>query len=115
MALQRHVSLQLNDHIVSTPTIGGVGLINDVEKMTSMNLKSEKNILLVIGKTLGHLDQSIFSREVLAIKKGPPPEVNLFNEKNNGNTLLELIEKKLILSAHDVSAGGLLISLSKLT
>ena len=45
---------------------------------------------------------------------GPPPEINLFNERNNGKTLLELIGKKLILSAHDISSGGLLVSLSEM-
>jgi len=103
-----------NKNIKPTPIIGGIGLIKNIEKMISMDLKNVGNILLVIGKTLGHIDQSIFSREILGIKKGPPPEVNLFNEKNNGNTLLELIERKLILSAHDISAGGLLVSLSKM-
>ena len=45
---------------------------------------------------------------------GPPPEINLFNEKNNGETLLKLIEKKYIRSAHDVSLGGIITALSKM-
>ena len=44
-----------------------------------------------------------------------PPEINLLNEKNNGENLLKLIEKNLILSAHDISNGGLITALSEMT
>ena len=47
-------------------------------------------------------------------KNGPPPEVNLFNEKNNGESLLNLINKGYIKSAHDVSLGGILTAISKM-
>ena len=100
--------------IKPTPSIGGIGLIEDYKNMITMKLKKEDNIILVIGKTEGYLDQSIFSRTVLLEKKGPPPEVNLFNEKNNGETILKLINKKLILSCHDVSVGGILTAVSKM-
>ncbi len=100
--------------IKPTPSIGGVGLIKNYEKMVSMNLKEEGNTILVIGKTIGHLDQSIFAREILSEKKGPPPEINLFNEKNNGLVILKLINDKLIMSCHDVSLGGILIAASKM-
>ena len=100
--------------IKPTPSIGGIGLIEDYKNMITMSLKKEDNIILIIGKTEGYLDQSIFSRTVLLEKKGPPPEVNLFNEKNNGETILKLISKKLILSCHDVSVGGILTAVSKM-
>ncbi len=103
-----------NIGIKPTPTIGGVGLIKNYNDMITMNLKEIDNILIVIGKTEGHLDQSIFAREILNEKNGPPPEINLFNEKNNGETLLKLIEKKLIKSAHDVSLGGIITAISKM-
>ena len=100
--------------IKPTPTIGGVGLIKDYENMVTMDLKEIDNILLVIGKTEGHLDQSLFAREILSEKNGPPPEINLFNEKNNGETILRLIDQKFIKSAHDVSLGGIITALSKM-
>ena len=100
--------------IKPTPTIGGVGLIKDYENMVTMDLKEVDNILLVIGKTEGHLDQSLFAREILNEKNGPPPEINLFNEKNNGETILRLIDQKFIKSAHDVSLGGIITALSKM-
>jgi len=100
--------------IKPTPAIGGVGLIKDYQNMVTMDLKEADNILLVIGKTEGHLDQSLFARDILNEKNGPPPEINLFNEKNNGETVLKLIDKKFIKSAHDVSLGGIIIALSKM-
>ena len=103
-----------NIGIKPTPAIGGVGLIKDYKKMVTMNLKQTDNILLVVGKTEGDLNQSLFSRDILNEKNGPPPEINLFNEKNNGETILKLIDKKLIKSSHDVSLGGIIIALSKM-
>ena len=100
--------------IKPTPAIGGVGLIKDYNKMITMDFKEIDNIILVIGKTEGHIDQSLLSRIILNEKNGPPPEVNLFNEKNNGLTLLNLIEKNFIKSAHDVSLGGIITAISKM-
>tara|TARA_Y100001958_G_C21109345_1_gene456800 strand:- start:76 stop:999 length:924 start_codon:yes stop_codon:yes gene_type:complete len=100
--------------IKPTPAIGGVGLIKDYQNMLTMNFKKEGGIVYVIGKTEGHLDQSIFARDILNEKKGPPPSINLFNEKNIGNVILKLIEKKLIISCHDVSLGGILAAVTKM-
>ena len=100
--------------IKPTPTIGGVGLIKNYKNMVTMDLKETGNIILVIGKTEGHLDQSLFSREILNEKNGPPPEINLFNEKNNGETILKLMDNKFIKAAHDVSLGGIITALSKM-
>ncbi len=100
--------------IKPTPSIGGVGLIKDYAKMISMDLKEIDNLVLIIGKTEGHIDQSLFARTILDEKNGPPPEVNLFNEKNNGETILNLIDKGYVKSAHDISLGGLLVAISKM-
>ena len=100
--------------IKPTPTIGGVGLIKDYKKMVSMSLKKTDNIVLLIGKTEGHIDQSAFAKEILNQKKGPPPEINLFNEKNNGETVLKLINDGYVMSAHDISMGGILVAITKM-
>ena len=103
-----------NKAISPTPTIGGVGLIKNLNKMVTKNFKEIGNHILIIGKTLGHLYQSEFFREVLNFDEGPPPEVNLFNEKNNGLTVLDLISKKLVKSVHDISSGGIAVALSEM-
>ncbi len=100
--------------IKPTPSIGGVGLIKNYKQMITMDFKEINNLVLIIGKTEGHLDQSLFSRNILNEKNGPPPEINLFNEKNNGETILQLIKSNLVRSAHDVSIGGIITAVSKM-
>jgi len=100
--------------IKPTPSIGGVGLIKNYKKMITMDFKKIDNLILVIGKTEGHLDQSIFARDILNEKNGPPPEINLFNEKNNGEAILSLIEKNYVKSVHDISLGGIMIAVAKM-
>ena len=89
-------------------------LIKDYKNMITMDFKEIDNIVLVVGKTEGHIDQSLFARSILNEKNGPPPEINLFNEKNIGETLLKLINNKLIESAHDISLGGIITAVSKM-
>ena len=101
-------------NIYPTPVIGGVGLIKKLMKPLNQNLKGENNQLILIGKTFGHLEQSCFYKENFSINSGMPPEINLSNEKNNGEGLLKLIDKNLVLSSHDVSNGGLITALSEM-
>ena len=82
--------------------------------MVTMDFKQIDSAVYIIGKTEGHIDQSIFSKEILNENKGQPPSINLFNEKNIGETILNLINKKLLLSCHDVSLGGILIAVSRM-
>ncbi len=103
-----------NKSISPTPTIGGVGLIKNLDNMMTKNLKQIGSLLFVIGKTSGHLYQSEFFRLVMNINEGPPPEINLFNEKNNGLTINTLISHKLLNSVHDISSGGILVTLSEM-
>ena len=101
-------------NIFPTPVIGGVGLIEKLNNPLNHKFKNENNIILLIGKTFGHIEQSCFLKENFSIIEGMPPEINLLNEKNNGETLLKLIDKNLILSSHDVSNGGLITALSEM-
>ena len=103
-----------NKNIYPTPVIGGVGLIKKLSKPLNHNFKKDNSRILLIGKTFGHLEQSCFLKENFSIKEGMPPEINLLNEKNNGECLLKLIEKNLILSAHDISNGGLITAISEM-
>ena len=101
--------------IFPTPVIGGIGVFDNLKKILNIKTKKPGNIILSIGKTLGHIDQSAFLRENFSIYDGPPPEINLTNEKNNGMAVLKLINKGLVLSAHDISSGGMLVSLAEMS
>jgi phosphoribosylformylglycinamidine synthase II len=94
-----------------TPTIGGVGLIKDISKIKNYKFKKENNLIYVIGKTNGHLEQSILCYDLLHLKKGPPPEVNLDDELKNGKIILDLIKNNQVQSVHDVSSGGLILTI----
>ena len=102
-------------NIYPTPVIGGVGLIQNLSNPINHLFKKENSIIILVGKTFGHLGQSCFIKENFSINEGTPPEVNLKNEKENGENVLSLIQKNLVLSAHDVSSGGLLVSLSEMS
>ena len=102
-------------NIHPTPVIGGIGLIKKLSNPLSQNFKKTNSAIVLIGKTFGHIEQSCFLKENYSITEGMPPEINLLNEKNNGESLLKLINKNLILSAHDISDGGLITALSEMT
>ncbi len=102
-------------NIYPTPVIGGVGKVLKVENILNHRIKKENNIILLIGKTFGHLEQSVFLDEIYSITDGKPPDINLVNEKNNGESILELVKNNLISSLHDVSNGGLIVTLAEMT
>ena len=102
-------------NIYPTPVIGGVGLIKKLSQPINHCFKKENSNLVLIGKTFGHLGQSCFLKENYSINLGMPPEINLLNEKNNGECLLKLIDKNLILSSHDISNGGLITALAEMS
>ena len=104
-----------NKNIDPTPVIGGVGLIKKLNKPLSHDFKANNSKLILIGKTFGHLEQSSFLKENYSITEGMPPEINLLNEKNNGENLLNLINDDLVLSSHDISSGGLITALSEMS
>ena len=100
--------------IKPTPTIGGVGLIQDVNNTMTYGLKSSDNLLIVVGETKGHIHQSALCHDILYLKKGPPPTMNLEEEKKNSFFIRGLIEKKLAQSVHDVSDGGIALAIAEM-
>ena len=102
-------------NIFPTPVIGGVGLVQNLNKVIDHRFKDIGNEILVIGKTFGHLHQSVYMNEILGINDGLPPEVNLKNEKNNGQIIMQLIDNNFVRSVHDVSAGGIILSLAEMS
>ena len=101
--------------IFPTPVIGGIGVIDNLKRIINIKTKKQGNLILIVGKTTGHIEQSAFLYENFSIYDGPPPEINLVNEKNNGLAVLKLIKDNLVLSAHDVSSGGMLVSLAEMS
>ena len=98
-----------------TPTIGGVGLIKDISKVKSLKFKNKDNNIYIVGKTTGHLEQSVLCYDLLHLKKGPPPSIDLNDELKNGEAIRSLINENLIESCHDISSGGLILCLLEMS
>ncbi len=93
--------------ILPTPAIGGVGLINDSTKAVDLSITAEGLTLVLIGKTMGHLGQSIYLREIEGKEDGEPPPVDLSSERRNGNFVRRQIDSGTVAACHDLSDGGL--------
>tara|TARA_Y100000992_G_C21267205_1_gene494582 strand:+ start:208 stop:2403 length:2196 start_codon:yes stop_codon:yes gene_type:complete len=103
------------NNIYPTPVIGGVGLIKNLKKIQNHKFKKVGSQVIILGKTFGHLDQSVFTNLLYNLHEGMPPEVNLSNEKNNGEMILKLISSNIIHSVHDVSSGGIILALAEMS
>ena len=93
--------------ILPTPVIGGVGLINDSTKAVDLSITAEGLTLVLIGKTMGHLGQSIYLREIEGKEDGEPPPIDLSSERRNGNFVRGQINSGTVAACHDLSDGGL--------
>ena len=89
-------------------------MIKDLSKKINHRIKKENSLIILVGKTFGHLEQSVFFEEIYSINEGSPPDVNLKNEKNNGESVLKIIKENLVNSVHDISSGGLIVALAEM-
>jgi phosphoribosylformylglycinamidine synthase subunit PurL len=100
--------------ILPTPTIGGVGLLDQFTRSTTIAFKAEGEAILLIGETRGWLGQSVYLRDLCGREEGAPPPVDLAAERRHGDFVRGLIRDRLITAAHDVSDGGLLVALAEM-
>jgi phosphoribosylformylglycinamidine synthase subunit PurL len=100
--------------ILPTPTIGGVGLIDQFTKSMTLAFKSENEAVFVIGDTRGWLGRSVYLRDLCGREDGAPPPVDLATERRHGDFVRALIRDGLITAAHDVADGGLLVAVAEM-
>jgi phosphoribosylformylglycinamidine synthase len=100
--------------ILPTPTIGGVGLIDEFTASMTIAFKSEGEAILVIGEARGWLGQSLYLRDLCGWEEGAPPPVDLEAERRHGDFVRGLIGDRVITAAHDVSDGGLLVAVAEM-
>lgn len=93
------------------PTIGAIGLIDDLDRMASLAFGGADETIHLIGATPGHLGASLWLREITGAEEGPAPPVDLDAERRTGELVLGLIRDLGLASCHDVSDGGLLVAL----
>lgn len=94
-----------------TPTIGMVGLLEDIDKKMTLDYKSEGDVLYILGEMTNDINCSEYLHRINEVKYSPAPYFDLDKEFQLQQKLLKLISKQLILSAHDVSEGGLFVTL----
>jgi len=100
--------------ILPTPTIGGVGLLDDFTKSMTLAFKAEGESILLVGATQGWLGQSLYLREVCGREEGAPPPVDLAAERRNAEFIRTLIRDGLATAVHDISDGGILVALAEM-
>jgi len=100
--------------ILPTPTIGGVGLIDNFARSATIAFKAAEEVILLIGESQGWLGQSLYLRDICGREEGAPPPVDLFEERRNGDAVRALIADGLVTAAHDLSDGGLGIALAEM-
>src|SRR5215467_5738330 len=77
--------------ILPTPSIGGVGVLDDFTKSASIAFKAADDAVLLVGETIGWLGQSLYLREICEREEGAPPPVDLAVERRNGDFVRALI------------------------
>ncbi len=100
--------------ILPTPTIGGVGLLDDVTVHATIGFKAAGHVVLLVGETTGWLGQSQYLKDICGREEGAPPPVNLVVERRNGDFVRGLIRDRTVSTVHDLSDGGLAAALAEM-
>jgi phosphoribosylformylglycinamidine synthase len=100
--------------IPPTPTIGGLGLIENLDRMASIAWREAGLALVLIGESAGWLGSSLYLREICGREEGAPPPVDLASERRHGELVRSLIADGLVAACHDLSDGGLLVGLAEM-
>ncbi|GBD50880.1 phosphoribosylformylglycinamidine synthase subunit PurL [Methylopila sp. Yamaguchi] len=100
--------------ILPTPTIGAVGVLDDISKSATIAFKREGEAILLIGDGIGWLGRSCWLWLVAGREEGAPPPVDLAAELRNGDFVRSLILSGAATAVHDVSDGGLLLSVAEM-
>ena len=99
--------------VYPTPTIGMLGLVEDLSHITTSYFKNEGDLIYVLGEDKEELGGSEYLKVIHKKVEGDCPQLNLHVEKKLQDTVLELIRNKLINSAHDISEGGIICALAE--
>ena len=99
--------------VYPTPTIGMLGLVEDLSHVTTSFFKNEGDLIYILGDDKEELGGSEYLKVIHKKVEGNSPQIDLQTEKKLQDTVLELIRMKLINSAHDISEGGMVCALAE--
>jgi phosphoribosylformylglycinamidine synthase subunit PurL len=97
--------------VYPTPTIGMVGLLENINEKMTLDFKKEGDVIYLLGKSTNDINSSQYLAKICNVEFSPAPYFELEEEFSLQQKVAELINKKLIQSAHDISEGGLFITL----
>ncbi len=100
--------------ILPTPTIGGVGLLDTIERSVGIAYDRDDLSLILVGENHGWLGASLYLRDICGREEGAPPPVDLAIERRNGDFVRDLIMKGKAVACHDVADGGLLVAVAEM-
>ena len=96
-----------------TPTIGMVGVLDDIDLRVPSHFQKEDDVICLVGDTLNELGGSHYLLVQHGLKKGSPPKMDLEKEKKLHQFLLKAAGERLLASCHDLSEGGLAVALAE--
>ncbi len=99
--------------VFPTPTIGMVGLIEQIEHIMTQWFKDKGDVVYLLGDNTEHLGASEYLHTIFDTNRGAVPPLDLQYEKRMQTALLDAIKAGIIKSAHDVSDGGLAVALGE--
>lgn len=97
--------------VYPTPTIGMVGIVEDVDARMTLDFKNEGDIIILIGTPQNDIASSEYLHKLKKVEFSPAPHFNIDEEYNVQQLIASLIKNKQVLSAHDISEGGLAVNL----
>lgn len=97
--------------VYPTPTIGMVGVLDDVAQKMTMHFKEAGDVIVLIGNQQNDIASSEYLHKLKGISHSPAPYFNLDEEYAMQQFLANAIKTKMVKSAHDISEGGLMITL----
>jgi phosphoribosylformylglycinamidine synthase subunit PurL len=99
--------------IYPTPTVGMVGVLEDVERRLTMPFKQRGDTIILLGRNTDELGGSEYLKVIHGLVAGDAPAVDLDGERRLQELVLSLNERGLLRSAHDCSEGGLAVCLAE--
>jgi phosphoribosylformylglycinamidine synthase len=97
-----------------TPTIGMVGLLEDLDRRVPPDRAAAGDVLIEIGGTGQHLGASTFLFEMFGLVAGLPPDARLDAERDHGEAVRALTARDLVGTLRDVSDGGLAVAAAEM-
>jgi phosphoribosylformylglycinamidine synthase II len=102
-----------NRAVNPTPTIGMLGLIDDLNKTMSLNFKKEGDEIYILGNDRQEFGGSEYLKQIHGTISGEAPIIDIEEEKRLQKATLTAIRSSVVNSAHDTAEGGIAVCLAE--